>query len=138
MRQKNIVVLLVFLASVALLSSMALFVQNIQLKKDSDVNQKPFPTSSYPSVTAMPPQPNSTFCGGIAGLACSEGYICQYEEDYPDAGGTCVLQQTNYTCPPSGYVDCMPGPDRIKDTQCSAAAMRWYQTNCPDFQGAAL
>ncbi|HLE48995.1 MAG TPA: hypothetical protein VI819_03130 [Patescibacteria group bacterium] len=29
------------------------------------------------------------FCGGIAGLACPEGYTCIYDGDYPDAGGTC-------------------------------------------------
>lgn len=29
-------------------------------------------------------------CGGIAGISCTEGLICQYEGDYPDASGTCV------------------------------------------------
>jgi putative hemolysin len=29
------------------------------------------------------------FCGGIAGIICCEG-SCQYDGDYPDAGGTCV------------------------------------------------
>ncbi len=30
------------------------------------------------------------FCGGIAGIICCEGMTCQYDGDYPDAGGTCV------------------------------------------------
>lgn len=29
------------------------------------------------------------FCGGIAGIMCCEG-SCQYDGDYPDAGGICV------------------------------------------------
>jgi hypothetical protein len=41
-----------------------------------------------------------------------------------------------YTCPQSGWVDCMPGPD--KRPECSAEAMSWYKTNCPNFQGGAL
>ncbi|MEK7611681.1 MAG: hypothetical protein AAB486_04925 [Patescibacteria group bacterium] len=31
------------------------------------------------------------FCGGFAGIPCAEGYKCQLEGSYPDAGGTCVL-----------------------------------------------
>lgn len=30
------------------------------------------------------------FCGGIAGIECSKGYICQLDGNYPDAGGTCI------------------------------------------------
>ena len=30
------------------------------------------------------------FCGGIAGIACREGYDCKYDGDYPDAGGVCI------------------------------------------------
>lgn len=32
-------------------------------------------------------QPN--FCGGIAGIACSTGYKCILDGQYPDAGGKC-------------------------------------------------
>jgi len=32
------------------------------------------------------------FCGGIAGIACSSGYSCNLDGNYPDAGGTCVKQ----------------------------------------------
>jgi hypothetical protein len=31
------------------------------------------------------------FCGGIAGLRCNDGLICQLNGTYPDAGGTCRL-----------------------------------------------
>ncbi len=30
------------------------------------------------------------FCGGIAGFMCEDGLHCQYEGNYPDAGGVCV------------------------------------------------
>src|SRR3989338_1068864 len=30
-----------------------------------------------------------TFCGGIAGLPCSDGYKCILDGNYPDAGGKC-------------------------------------------------
>jgi len=29
-------------------------------------------------------------CGGIAGLECPDGFICEYDGDYPDASGVCV------------------------------------------------
>lgn len=32
------------------------------------------------------------FCGGIAGIICPIGYTCQYEGDFPDAGGICVKE----------------------------------------------
>lgn len=41
-----------------------------------------------------------------------------------------------YTCPVNGWVDCMPGTT-VKP-ECSAAAMTWYKTNCPNFKGGAL
>ena len=30
------------------------------------------------------------FCGGIAGIACAEGWTCKITETYADAGGSCV------------------------------------------------
>jgi hypothetical protein len=40
------------------------------------------------------PIPNNdtqaVFCGGIAGFACPEGYVCELDGTYPDAGGHCV------------------------------------------------
>jgi hypothetical protein len=36
------------------------------------------------------PQSNeTTFCGGIAGKSCPEGYWCKLDGKYPDAGGEC-------------------------------------------------
>ncbi|GEM_PF-5557882 len=32
------------------------------------------------------------FCGGIAGKICPEGYKCQLDGSYPDAGGKCVKE----------------------------------------------
>ncbi len=57
------------------------------------------------------------------------------------AGVTCkeVSNTTvNYSCPASGWVDCMPVLDATKTAACSFEAMEWYKTNCPNFQGAAL
>ena len=34
------------------------------------------------------------FCGGIAGFLCEDGLECQYDGDYPDAGGICVRSGT--------------------------------------------
>jgi hypothetical protein len=42
----------------------------------------------------------------------------------------------NYTCPTSGYVDCMPTVGETK-TECSTEAMSWYKANCPNFKGGA-
>ena len=30
------------------------------------------------------------FCGGFAGVLCPEGYTCEMEDNFPDAGGRCV------------------------------------------------
>ncbi|MGA3291588.1 MAG: hypothetical protein ABSC49_00365 [Candidatus Microgenomates bacterium] len=44
---------------------------------------------------------------------------------------------SKYTCPASGYVDCMPSGNGSTNPNCSAEAMGWYKTNCPNFQGGA-
>lgn len=36
------------------------------------------------------------FCGGIAGVQCKSGYSCQLDGNYPDAGGTCIKQDSSY------------------------------------------
>lgn len=51
-------------------------------------------------------------------------------------GQPTVTPITTDTCPPSGYVDCMPGT--TAKPECSLAAMAWYKANCPDFKGGAL
>ncbi len=43
-----------------------------------------------------------------------------------------------FTCPQSGWVDCMPMLDEAKKKACSQEAMVWYKANCPNFQGAAM
>ena len=47
-----------------------------------------------------------------------------------------------YTCPESGWIDCMPGPDKPSlyggcSQNTSPEAIQWYQENCPDYQGIA-
>lgn len=37
-----------------------------------------------------PSTEDDLFCGGIAAIPCPEGFVCQYDGDYPDAGGTCI------------------------------------------------
>lgn len=80
------------------------------------------------------------FCGGIAGIKCPEGYICQLDGNYPDAAGTCIDKTSPvelYECPQGSYVDCMPGPDQLKKTECTPQYLQWAQENCPNFKGAA-
>ncbi len=79
-------------------------------------------------------------CGGIAGKRCPAGFTCQMTAIYPDAMGTCItnIPNADYTCPTSGYVDCMPSMDAAKKKTCSQEAMTWYEANCPNFKGGAL
>ena len=35
-----------------------------------------------------------SFCGGIAGIICPTGYSCNYDGNYPDAGGKCVKKRS--------------------------------------------
>ncbi len=43
-----------------------------------------------------------------------------------------------FTCPPSEWVDCMPGPanEGIR-WECTETFLSWAKTNCPGFKGAA-
>lgn len=41
-----------------------------------------------------------------------------------------------YTCPESGYADCIPTVGQAKP-ECSVEAMNWYKANCPNFKGGA-
>ncbi len=56
----------------------------------------------------------------------------------PETSDMCPKSSMIYTCPPSGYVDCMPIMDETKKKACSPEAMSWYEANCPNFQGGAL
>lgn len=33
-----------------------------------------------------------TFCGGFTGKSCPNGYTCQLDGNYPDAGGKCIKE----------------------------------------------
>ncbi|MCH8329115.1 MAG: hypothetical protein IIB81_01835 [Nanoarchaeota archaeon] len=73
-------------------------------------------------------------CGGIAGLTCCSGLTCEYDGVYPDAGGTCVKEETISKCSDSddgkdyymkGYIineegirsddECNPGPSTTEN-----------------------
>jgi septal ring-binding cell division protein DamX len=56
----------------------------------------------------------------------------------PTAIQTATSSATLYSCPATGYVDCMPILDEAKQKACAPEAMTWYKANCPDFKGAAL
>lgn len=43
-----------------------------------------------------------------------------------------------YTCPASGYVDCMPTVGVDKQASCTKTAIDWFKANCPNFKGVAL
>jgi hypothetical protein len=49
-----------------------------------------------------------------------------------------TTSSSQFVCPASGWVDCMPILDGVKQEACSLEAMSWYEANCPGFQGAAL
>jgi len=46
--------------------------------------------STFRFVDTLPEKTNDSFCGGIAGIICPEGYKCKYDGSYPDASGVCV------------------------------------------------
>ncbi|NTV30989.1 prepilin-type N-terminal cleavage/methylation domain-containing protein [candidate division WWE3 bacterium] len=67
----------------------------------------PTPSDHYISITATPfpiyitqnpeptdidsiPVPREFMCGGIANIQCPIGYMCQLENNYPDASGQCI------------------------------------------------
>lgn len=88
--------------------------------------------------TAKQEESEGKFCGGIANIACPLGYRCVLEGKYPDAGGRCTKEkfdEKNFTCPKTGYIDCMPGPD--KKSECNSIYLDWVKKNCPNFKGVA-
>jgi hypothetical protein len=48
------------------------------------------------SVDTGPAPEENIFCGGIAGKECPQGYSCQLEGNYPDAGGKCIQSAPAY------------------------------------------
>ncbi len=51
-------------------------------------------------------------------------------------------KKSPFVCPTSQYIDCMPTFDtkvgNVKKADCSAEAMAWYKSNCPNFIGGAM
>jgi hypothetical protein len=45
--------------------------------------------------------------------------------------------ETKYTCPKGGWVNCMPILTEEAKKGCSPQALEWYKKNCPDFEGIA-
>jgi hypothetical protein len=43
----------------------------------------------------------------------------------------------SFTCPPGGWIDCMPGPNKGCSQDVSEKAIEWYEINCPNYQGIA-
>ncbi len=52
-------------------------------------------------------------CGGIAGFICDTGLVCQYDGNYPDAGGVCVkapaAAQEGQNCGGIAKIQCANG-----------------------------
>lgn len=123
------------------ISTTVLAYQNIRLQKQVDtlLQKKLTPT---PFISPSPVQPISPteaqmMCGGIAGIKCPDGYVCQTTATYPDASGTCIKENT-LTCPKNDYVDCMPSVNAGVRYECTPEAMSWYKAHCPNFKGGAL
>lgn len=45
--------------------------------------------------------------------------------------------RSEFTCPESAWVDCMPGPAEEIKLECTSDFLSWAKANCPGFQGAA-
>lgn len=55
-----------------------------QFIKELSPDENPLPTQK--------PEKIKRICGGIAGLACPDGYTCVLDGNYPDAAGNCQLK----------------------------------------------
>lgn len=71
--------------------------------------------------------------GSESGVCTIDGKTSDEWEYYRGLNPTAI----NYTCPPNGYVDCMPVLDSSKQIACSSEALAWYKANCPDYKGVA-
>ena len=62
--------------------------------------------------TAVAELPQKEICGGIAGIACSQGYQCEYPEaNDPDAQGVCKKINAPPPSQPTNVLQPMPPPD---------------------------
>lgn len=116
--------------------------ENLRLQKQvKELQMKqvaPLPSPTPTQVPPTPPLETPKMCGGIAGIKCPTGFVCQMNAMYPDASGTCTKKEDMYTCPENGYVDCMPSPNAGIRFECTSEAMSWYKANCTNFKGGAL
>lgn len=78
-------IIIALLAGIVLTGTFLIF-------KSQSAKQTPAQAPAQTSQLSPSPTPTSegAFCGGIAGKTCPEGYECQLEGSYPDAGGKCV------------------------------------------------
>lgn len=92
-----------------------------------------------PTLTTQPSIGVKTECSNARGLKCPEGYACDTKQ-FPDGSGVCVKVGTTvseYKCPKTEYVDCMPN-NFIMKSECTSNFLQWAKENCPNFKGAAL
>ena len=73
-------------------------------------------------------QQEGQFCGGIAGVDCPEGYSCEYDGNYPDAGGVCA-KLTEQILPISGpELDAGWYPTNSQDEKKTNTPENWIYT----------
>lgn len=127
---------LFYIVIVAIIITFAFFLIYTKQNSNKIIINSPL----VPSVTTMPTQTEELFCGGITGTSCPDGYNCQLDGSYPDAGGKCIKgsSQKKYSCPNNEWVDCMPKVDQPPSFQCEKQYLNWAKINCPNFKGAAL
>lgn len=56
----------------------------------ASASSAPSASGSVSSVAERPRAAEGETCGGIAGILCDYGLLCQLDGAYPDASGTCV------------------------------------------------
>ncbi len=136
-----VTLILSLVITVLTISTAILAYQNMRLQKQVDallqIKPTPSPLVSPSPVQQISPTEAPTMCGGIAGVKCPDGYVCQMTAMYPDASGTCTKENT-LTCPKNDYIDCMPSVNVGVRYECTPEAMSWYKSNCPNFKGGAL
>ncbi len=99
-----------------------IILQLFKASKDSDKAVPPINNIEVgitPNITPMPPEDTIT--------------VTPIPED------NIIPTSANYRCPESGWVDCMPGPDRSEEQKlkCSQDYINWAQANCSNFEGVA-
>lgn len=81
-----VVILSLLLLVMTMVASFYYF-QTIELSNQlSELRSQP----SVEPVVSIEEADEDFFCGGFIGKMCPEGYVCEYDGDYPDASGTCI------------------------------------------------